>query len=250
MKIYIDLLEERFEVDLRKPLDISIPIGGKEKWVKAWYVEDPEISPVKGDGFIGEVAKGGSVNFRDIKFNPHGHGTHTECMGHITKEIFSVNKTLNQYFFPCQVISINPTFIKGDQIISLMDISSIGIHKGVEAVAIRTLPNSNEKLKKDYSNSNPPYLDIKAIEHLVEKGIKHLLVDTPSVDREVDGGALISHNTFWNTSGKFREDATITEFIFIDDSISDGVYLLNLQVAPFENDASPSRPVLFKLEKS
>jgi hypothetical protein len=36
--------------------------------------------------------------------------------------------------------------------------------------------------------------------------------------------------------------------IFVDDTIKDGSYILNLQIASFENDASPSKPVLFKIE--
>jgi hypothetical protein len=29
--------------------------------------------------------------------------------------------------------------------------------------------------------------------------------------------------------------------------VDDGTYLLNLQIAPFENDASPSKPVIYKV---
>jgi arylformamidase len=43
--------------------------------------------------------------------------------------------------------------------------------------------------------------------------------------------------------------ATITELIFIPDEVPNGLYLLNLQVAPMENDAAPSRPVLFHLDE-
>ena len=83
---------------------------------------------------------------------------------------------------------------------------------------------------------------------MVSKGIKHLLIDLPSIDREKDGGELLGHNAFWNTSGQLRMDATITEFIFVPNSVEDGTYFLNLQVAPFENDATPSKPVLYKIE--
>ena len=77
-----------------------------------------------------------------------------------------------------------------------------------------------------------------------ERGIKHLLIDQPSVDREHDEGKLLAHKAFWNYSIKERLDATITELIYAPDSIPDGYYLLNLQIAPFENDASPSKPIL------
>jgi len=42
-------------------------------------------------------------------------------------------------------------------------------------------------------------------------------------------------------------DATITELIFVPNSVKDGKYILNILIAPFENDASPSKPILYKL---
>ena len=35
--------------------------------------------------------------------------------------------------------------------------------------------------------------------------------------------------------------------IFVDNNISDGSYLLNLQIPAFVADAAPSRPIIFKL---
>jgi hypothetical protein len=46
-----------------------------------------------------------------------------------------------------------------------------------------------------------------------------------------------------------RQNATITEMIFVNDKVQDGSYLLNLQIASFENDASPSKPILFEIKK-
>ena len=68
---------------------------------------------------------------------------------------------------------------------------------------------------------------------LREKGVKHLLIDLPSVDKEKDEGKLLSHHAFWNTSGKVRLDATITEFIYVPNTIKDGLYFLNLMVAAY-----------------
>ena len=45
-----------------------------------------------------------------------------------------------------------------------------------------------------------------------------------------------------------RFNCTITEMIYVYEEIQDGSYLLNLQFASFENDASPSKPVLYSLE--
>jgi len=83
--------------------------------------------------------------------------------------------------------------------------------------------------------------------YLREKEVEHLLIDLPSVDKEKDDGALVAHNAFWNAKRDLRLKATITEFIYVRNAIEDGTYFLNLQVAPFENDASPSRPVLYRI---
>jgi arylformamidase len=69
----------------------------------------------------------------------------------------------------------------------------------------------------------------------------------PSVDRELDGGKLNAHHIFWNYPAKQQSQKTITEFIFVSNKIVDGAYLLNINIAPFENDASPSKPILYKI---
>jgi hypothetical protein len=43
-------------------------------------------------------------------------------------------------------------------------------------------------------------------------------------------------------------DATITELIYVDDSIENGLYMLDIQIASFQSDASPSRPLLYRLK--
>ena len=109
------------------------------------------------------------------------------------------------------------------------------------------------KKSKNYSNTNPPYLEEAAAAYIRECGIKHLLIDLPSVDREHDEGKLLAHKAFWNVKDvnelnpDARHDATITEMIYVNDEVQDGAYLLNLQIASFENDASPSKPVLYKI---
>ena len=102
-------------------------------------------------------------------------------------------------------------------------------------------------MTKNYTQTNPPFLEDVAIYYLLELGVRHLLIDTPSVDKEVDGGALKSHHAFWNYPDNPNILKTITELIYVDDSIHDGSYLLDLQVAAFENDAAPSRPILYKI---
>jgi hypothetical protein len=42
--------------------------------------------------------------------------------------------------------------------------------------------------------------------------------------------------------------ATVTELAYIGQDVRDGLYMLNLQLAPIDGDATPSRPVLLALE--
>lgn len=239
---------EKHKIDLSKPLDISISIDVLKENVNAWYLDDPKISPVTSGDWVGSVAKGADVNFNNISFNPHAHITHTECVGHITKEVYSVNKNLNRFFFLAEVVTIYPEQLdNGDFVITKHQLQKVLNYKKIVAVVIRTLPNSDKKTNARYSNTNPPYLLEEAAVYLKEIGIKHLLIDLPSVDKEKDGGKLLTHNAFWNTKNEIRFDATITEFIYVPNNIEDGTYFLNLMIAPFENDATPSKPILYKI---
>lgn len=237
----------KYNIDLTKPLDISIAIDMDRTNVNAWYLGPPKIEPVKEGEWEGSVAKGAVVNFHNIEFNPHSHITHTETVGHITEEVHSVNKHLNQYFFLTEVVTIPPELYEGDFVVSKRQLQHALGNKKRDAIVIRTLPNLSDKKEMQYSNTNPPFLTLKAATYLKEKGIKHLLVDLPSVDKEKDDGVLQAHNAFWNTDGELRMDCTITEFIYVPNSIKDGTYFLNLMVAPFENDATPSKPVLYEI---
>ena len=242
-----------FEIDLSKPIDISIPLTNTDENPIAWYIEKPSIEPVVFGDWIGKVSEGkSSTNFNNIFFNPHGHGTHTECLGHITNDFYSINQSLKQFFFTAKLITIEPEKIGDDFVITKDQIASL-VTKKTEALIIRTLPNQLDKKSRKYSNTNPPYLAEDAAIFIRESEIQHLLIDLPSVDKEHDEGKLLAHKAFWNVKDTVnlnqdaRLNATITEMIYVPDEIEDGNYILNLQIASFENDASPSKPILYKI---
>lgn len=253
MKTTIEYNGAAFSADLSQPIDISIPLTNDEKNPIAWYIDKPVIEPVKMGDWVGKVSEGSSTNFNNIFFNPHGHGTHTECLGHITRDFYSVNQALKQFFFMAELVSVQPEAQGEDFVITKAQIEKALSGKTPEAIVIRTFPNDSNKTSKNYSNTNPPYLEEAAAVFIRECGIKHLLIDMPSVDRESDEGRLVSHKAFWNVkdinnlNADARHDATITEMVYVNDAVKDGSYLLNLQIASFENDASPSKPVLYKL---
>ena len=240
---------KEYRIDFFKPIDISIPLHTGQDCASAWYVEPMKLEPVVNGNWIGDVNQGGSVNFRTVTFNPHGNGTHTECVGHISKEFYTINKTLDRFMFVAEVITVLPTQLEnGDYVITRKALELLLKESGKpEAVIIRTLGNGLNKLSAHYSNTNPPYILKEAIEFLNELGVIHLLIDMPSIDRENDEGKLEAHHAFWNYPANTQPHKTITEFIYVPNENDDGTYILNLQIAPFENDASPSKPVLYKV---
>jgi arylformamidase len=237
-----------YKADLSLPIDISIPLRTGEKNVNAWNAAPVKIEPVRAGDWVGEVSLGGSVNFRNIAFNPHGNGTHTECVGHISKENYSINQVLKKFFFIAEVITILPDQLpNGDLVITAEHIQNCLEDKKPEALIIRTISNPASKIDMQYSGTNPPYLTEDAMKLIVALGIDHLLIDLPSVDKEKDEGKVACHHIFWDYPNNTQLQKTITELIYVPNDVLDGTYLLNLQIASFENDATPSKPVLYKI---
>jgi hypothetical protein len=88
----------------------------------------------------------------------------------------------------------------------------------------------------------------------VSRGVLHLVVDLPSIDRAHDEGRLTAHRLFFGLprgsvrlAEATRAAATITELAFVPEALTDGAYLLELQVPALGGDAVPSRPLLYPL---
>ncbi len=242
----IEYKQHYFSIDFNQPIDISIPMQSGTHNPQAFGIPAPVFEPFKAGGFIGSVALGGSVNCENLHFNAHGNGTHTECIGHISKERITINQTLKEFMFLAQLVTVHLQEVDGDQKVLLAEVSA-QLKPGIDALVIRTMPNTSYKLTQLYSGQNPGYLEETLCMHLCNLGIKHLIIDLPSVDREEDEGKLAAHHAFWNYPLAPRLDATITEMAYIPSSIADGMYLLNLQIASLQTDASPSKPILYKI---
>jgi kynurenine formamidase len=250
MKIQIEHKGKTLTADLSQPIDISIPVGD----VRCFYSTEFKATPYVSGEFIGSVNKGAPVNFYDVQMNPHGNGTHTECLGHITKKQEFVTDQLKNFHFLASLVSVEFTILEnGDKVVGLEALQrGLGSDPN-EAVILRTLPNLEDKLGKDYSGTNPPYLTLDVMKWLVEKGVRHLLLDLPSVDREEDDGVLAAHHVFWNVKDgeavdDSRADCTVTEMIYVPNDVEDGDYLLNIQIPSLKLDAAPSKPVIYKIE--
>jgi kynurenine formamidase len=255
--------------EIGETVDISIPLKFNGPQPTAYGVAGATSEPVETGSLVGDTRQGGSVNFERYTFIPHCNGTHTECVGHITHERISVRDCLQDVIVPAVLVSIEPErestdsysvpFGLNDRVItrsSLGDLQpSVAAGSTDKALVIRTLPNDDGKLAQQYGEvSIPPYFTTEAMEYIVECGFKHLLVDLPSIDRLFDEGKLSNHRIFWNIEpGSFvvnestRMNSTITEMIYVPNEVKDGEYLLNLQIASFESDCAPSRPLLLEI---
>lgn len=269
MIISIRQNDQAYKIDTENPLDISIPLIFNGDQPNAYGVEKATSKPCEAGELVGDTRQGGSCNFEQYTFIPHCNGTHTECIGHITNERISVRECLQDVFIAANLISVNAQnagktietysidLDENDLLITRNALENSDFREQSSeftGLIIRTLPNDESKLTKEYGKYIPPFFSNEAMKYIVEIGVKHLLVDLPSIDRIFDDGKLSNHRKFWNVDeGKFettsnsRSNHTITELAYIPNEIKDGKYLLNLQIAAFESDVSPSRPILFKL---
>lgn len=251
MEVHLRILGQAMKAKLTAPLDISIPLRFDGVGPNCFYAPLAESSPVRAGDFVGSTAEGGLLNFKNVKLNPHGNGTHTECVGHIATEPYFLSDCLRQFHFSARLISLYPRKqANGDRVLEREQLAELLRPGEVQAVVLRTLPNDEQKLARNYSGTNPPYLAPEAAQLLVDYGVEHLLLDLPSVDREEDGGALSAHRAFWQYPYDTRQQATITEMIYVPQEIKDGLYLLQHQVTSMVLDASPSKPVLYSLTEA
>ena len=236
---------------LKLPVEISIRLdferGGNPN---AFGLPRPSAVVAEGGGFVGDTRRGGSCNCETVTLNPHGNGTHTECVGHLSTNRIHVADVLADLFIPSLLVSVELEIDERGAFIGLA-----GLQSAVESTAddrpfrglvIRTLPNDPAKRGAEWSGTNPPWLDPDAARYVRSLGIDHLLVDTPSLDRE-DDPLLTSHRIFWElpsegpVEGDPSDGRTVTEMIFVPDEVSDGYYIVNIQIPPFALDAAPSR---------
>lgn len=260
MSNYILLMQLNFNsncfFDTNEGIDLSLPLKNGDQNVNAWHCGPVKIEPVQTDDFIGDVNQGGPVNFRNIFLNPHGNGTHTECVGHISSEYFTINQCLKSFHFIGRVITIKPVvfwneaYQINDLCIGLNEIKNATQKwNGEEVLIIRTLPNDNDRKTKDYSNSNPPYFTAEAMQFVNELGVQHLMVDLPSVDRESDQGLLEAHHLFWGYPHDIKLNKTISELLFIPNDVADKQFVVTIQIMSIESDASPSKIIIYPIHE-
>lgn len=258
------------EVDLGRPVSLAIEIDFAGTEPRHFGAPRASAHPFAAPGFAGSVAAGASCNCSTITLTPHCNGTHTECAGHLTVQPLDAFRVVPAGLLPARVLSVAPQASHDTDETSdpspraddrLITRRLLAAEWGTRfapprALVLRTLPNSTDKRHRDYTGQSAPYLSREAAQWLVERGIEHLVVDLPSVDRIEDEGRLTAHRVFFGLPPGARElplaqraHCTITELAYVPDSTADGEYLLELQVPALGGDAVPSRPLLYALDR-
>jgi kynurenine formamidase len=257
----------RWAADMRDPLSLAMPLDFDGVQPNHFGAPPAHSAALVDGGFVGDVRRGGTVNCEVLTFVPHCNGTHTECVGHVTTDRVAVHEVLKGGLHVARLVSVRPEPLgeSGDspdpeaspdeRVISarMLHDALAGVPGHSAALVIRTLPNDPAKLSRRYAGAAPaPYLTREAADAIVAAGVRHLVVDVPSLDRAHDGGRLVAHRVYWGlpAGGKrlseaTRRDCTITELAWIAPTVRDGWYLMSLQIPALMTDAVPSRPVLY-----
>jgi arylformamidase len=205
--------------------------------------------PIVEGAFIGDVRQGGSCNAEIVHWAPHCHGTHTECIGHILADRVNVLETIDTQPVLARLVTCHDDHgvISADRLQQALE-NGCNDH---EALIIRSLPNSAAKLNRDYqAEPDFPVLDSEAVLWLTTQSLRHLLIDTPSLDSPRDS-SLPNHRSWWGVNRAQPSDGfpaprrSITELIYVPDQIVDGEYWLHLELSPLVADATPSRPMIY-----
>jgi kynurenine formamidase len=260
----------RWTADVRAPQDLAIPLDFRGPQPSFFSEARAASEPLRAGGFTGDVTLGAGCNCSVYSFAPHCHGTHTEGVGHVTRDGRPVARLTPVPPTMALVLTVRPeplgtasharpaTGDAEDPVITRAALSAAAgrwLTDPWAALVVRTLPNDQAKRHRQYQGGCPaPYFTEDAMRWIVERDVSSLVVDLPSLDRAADGGALAAHRVFWGLApGVFearhalRPHALVTELAYVPDALPDGLYLLDLQVAAFEADAAPSRPVLYPL---
>ena len=256
-----------YKIDSKYSSDISIPYNFNGPQPNFYDVNPGQLHPLEIDNLIYSVSSGASCNVPEISLNIHCTGTHTEHVGHLLNNPGSVSEKLDDIIMPAGLISVraipfihcNDTYhveVDENEMVICKKFLSSEFDKvmkyDISSLIIRTLPNNRSKKYLTYSENIPPFFTNDAISFLIEKKIKHVIVDVPSLDRINDKGILGNHRIFWssssNTINELNENSTstITELAFIPNNVLDGFYFLSIQLPHFRCDAAPSRPIIVK----
>ena len=233
--------DEGMDLSIRNDFSGSAPIF--------YGSEQPKANALRSNDFIGDIKEGGSCNVPVVTLDIHCTGTHTESIAHVIDSEEKISDVCPYGMIPawltsvelCEANHTNESYhcdIASNLLITKKELQK-NISESYSALIIRTLPNDDSKKTRDYDVKPAPFFTNDAIDHINELGVKHLLVDIPSIDKANDGGQLENHKRF------FKQGKTISELLFIPNDLKDGFGFLQIQIPNWGLDVAPSRPIFY-----
>ncbi len=275
MKALLEVHGRRLAVQLQHGHDLAVHVAfDAAAGIEAFSLPKAVRAPVAAGSFVGDTRRGGSCNCETLTITPHGDGTHTEGVGHLLDARVPVTSLCDSGLLLARVVTVAPVRLgdvadtvvghrdDDDRVIAAgplaraLDATPFDVTLPIDALVVRTPGGAAAKRTMRWSGTNPPYLTVDAGRLLRARGVDHVLVELPSLDREDDGGHLGAHRAFFDVPQGARaiEGApprrTVTELVVVPDDVKDGLYALSLQLAPLTTDAVPSRPLLFPVTGS
>jgi len=261
----------RWQARASAPVDLAITLQFPGPQPRFFADTPASAAPLHAGSFTGTVASGASCNCSVYTLSPHCHGTHTECVGHVTDNADALAGLTPVAPALAVLVSVRPEPLgtaaaagtgprdPGDPVITralLATAAALWTRDPWTALVVRTLPNDPDKRHRLYEGPCPaPYFTADAMHWIVERGVTSLVVDLPSLDRANDG-SLAAHRAYWglppgvlDAHQARRGRSLVTELAYVPDTAPDGLYLLDLQVPAFATDAAPSRPVLYPVQE-
>ncbi len=246
-------------VDLSRPRSLALELDFDAPQPQHFGAPAATSRPYAVTGFSGSVTTGASCNCERISVIPHCNGTHTEGVGHLTRERFDVYRIVPAGLVPALLVSVAPVAARDSHETS--DPTPQADDLLVTGSALQSCwpgqPAFTPQALIIRTGAQGAFLSREAAHAIVERGIRHLVIDLPSIDREHDAGRLTAHRILFGLSPgshslteATRTDTTVTELARIPNDLADGLYLLELQIPAWRGDAVPSRPLLYALQEA
>lgn len=248
----------RLAADLSRPVSIAIPLDFDGPQPACF-----DAPPASSRPLHAELRCRCDV----LTLAPHCNGTHTECVGHLTEDRVAVSERVPGGLELALLVTLapvpasgcgedsDPAPAPGDRLVTAAALEAAAGRFDAafpRAMILRTAEPAAGPHRSYRGAAPAPYLSRQAAAWLVARGVLHVVLDLPSADRADDGGRLTAHRVLFglpadsrHSSEAARPRASITELAWIDASIPDGWYLLDLQMPAFLSDAAPSRPLLY-----
>jgi kynurenine formamidase len=250
-------------LDLATPVSLARPLRFDGTDPRHFGAPAPRRGPLRLPGFEGAVQRGASCNCSVIEVVPHCHGTHTESVAHLVAETHDACEVAPRGLLPALLLSITPVDAAasgedsdpvpqpGDRLVTRAALRAAWppqLPFAPVALLLRTASTD------DAGDAAAPFLSRQCAAELVARGIEHLVVELPSIDRGHDQGRLCAHRLFFGLppgstrlAEAARRGCTITEFAAIPAALPDGPCALQLALPRIAGDAVPSQPLLFRL---